>query len=142
MINLFRTFIFTGVFVAIVVTNASAQPGGMGPGGPGMFGVPLEELDLTDAQLLAVDEINDTYSRQMREAHRALRSSHHDLEVLVESGNSDEAAITRLAAQIGETIGKVALMRSNINTQVRSQLTPEQIEKMDQMRKLQRVPRR
>jgi periplasmic protein CpxP/Spy len=117
--------------------------GMMGPGGPGMrggpggrfgmAGLPLRELDLTDAQREQVKTIMEshradqqTIGGRMEAARKALGDAIAD--------PFDEAAIRAKAAEVGAVEADAAVLQARIRGEVFALLTPEQVKKAKELR--------
>lgn len=117
--------------------NAWAGPGG-GPGGP--FGHDLfsaerlaSELDLSDAQRSAVDQLMDNTREQARPYVRTLIAQHKAMRALVDAEPFDEAAVRRQAAEGMSAMTELAVIRARSEHELRKLLSPAQRDKLQDM---------
>jgi protein CpxP len=114
-------------------------PGGPGmrggPGGPGgMAGLPLRELDLTDAQreqVKAVIESHRDDQKAIGDRMMTVRKALHDA---IAADTFDEAAIRAAAAQVGAVDADAAVLQARIRAEITALLTPEQVKKAKELR--------
>ena len=120
------------------ITSASAQPmpgggmGGMGRGGG--HSMQLRALGLSEAQQDQVFKIFHESRPAVYEQIKQLRRARQDLGKLVAAERFDSARARQLADAQGKAMAELALLRVQTTRRVREVLTPEQREKMDQMR--------
>jgi len=127
--------------VAVVTLLAgglvSAQgPRGGGPGGPGArgFGLPLRELQLTDAQKEQVRQIRSRHQAQMREAMTRLEAARRTQRKAVETVPADEAQITSLTQDMVQAEVDAAIQTSRLNSEIWTVLTPDQQSQLKTLR--------
>jgi len=127
--------------VAVVTLLAgglvSAQgPRGGGPGGPGArgFGLPLRELQLTDAQKEQVRQIRSRHQAQMREAMTRLETARRTQRKAVETVPADEAQITSLTQDMVQAEVDAAIQTSRLNSEIWTVLTPDQQSQLKTLR--------
>ena len=139
----FRSVIAVVGLVALVGTGvAMAQgPRSGGPGGRGMrgggplgFGLPLRELQLTDAQQQQIRDIRSRHETQIREAASRLETARETQRKAVEAIPANEAQITAVTQDLVQAEVEVAIQASRLNTEVWSVLTPEQHAKAKELR--------
>ena len=94
-----------------------------------------EELGLTDDQVKAIREIRARNWQSMRETVRALREARRALREMV-LADADEATSSAKAAEVRELAGQVLEVRVRTLQEVTRVLTPEQREKLRQLRTL------
>lgn len=92
-----------------------------------------EQLGLTDDQVTAIKEIRARNWQSMRETVRALREARRALRELV-LADADEATFTAKAAEVRELSGQVLEARARTLQEVARLLTPEQREKLRELR--------
>ena len=127
--------------VAVVTLLAgglvSAQgPRGGGAGGPGArgFGLPLRELQLTDAQKEQVRQIRSRHQAQMREAMTRLETARRTQRKAVETVPADEAQITSLTQDMVQAEVDAAIQTSRLNSEIWTVLTPDQQSQLKTLR--------
>jgi len=103
-------------------------PRGGGPGGPGArgFGLPLRELQLTDAQKEQVRQIRSRHQAQMREAMTRLEAARRTQRKAVETVPADEAQITSLTQDMVQAEVDAAIQTSRLNSEIWTVLTADQ----------------
>ena len=92
-----------------------------------------EQLGLTDDQVKAIKEIRARNWQSMRETVRALREARRALRDLV-LADADDATFTAKAAEVRELSGQVLEARARTLQEVARILTPEQREKLRELR--------
>jgi len=147
--NRFRWLMGAVAVAAIVAAGVVAHaqgPRGGGPGGPGGrgirgafgplagFGLPLRELQLTDAQQEQVRQIRSRHETQVRDAMSKLETARQAQQKAVEAIPADEAQITSLTQDMVQAEVEVAIQASRLNAEVWSVLTPEQQAKAKTLR--------
>ncbi|HEY1306100.1 MAG TPA: periplasmic heavy metal sensor [Vicinamibacterales bacterium] len=116
-------------------------PRGGGPGGPGgrgmrgLFGgLPLRELQLTDAQQQQVKDIRSRHQADIRDAMSRLEAARQAQQKAVEAVPADEARITALTQDMVQAQVDVAIQASRVNSEIWSVLTPDQQSKLKDLR--------
>lgn len=104
--------------------------------GHGMMGPRMmEALDLTDAQKnQAVDVLTDNF-RQRLLARMELADAHKKLRDLYDGESPDHDAIIAANTAVGTAKGKMDVLNRKLRDNMRGILTPDQIQKMDDMKK-------
>jgi Spy/CpxP family protein refolding chaperone len=92
-----------------------------------------EQLGLTDDQVTAIKEARARNWESMRETVRALREARRAFRELV-LADADEAAFAAKAAEVRELSGQVLEARARTLQEVARILTPEQREKLRELR--------
>jgi Spy/CpxP family protein refolding chaperone len=92
-----------------------------------------EQLGLTDDQVTAIKEARARNWESMRETVRALRAARRAFRELV-LADADEAAFAAKAAEVRELSGQVLEARARTLQEVARILTPEQREKLRELR--------
>jgi protein CpxP len=109
------------------------RPGGPGGRGP-LAGLPLRELQLTDAQQEQVRQIRSRHETQMREAMTKLETARRAQQKAVETVPADEAQITSLTQDMVQAEVDVAIQASRLNSEIWSVLTPDQQSQLKKLR--------
>jgi Spy/CpxP family protein refolding chaperone len=99
-----------------------------------------EELGLTDDQVKVIREIRARHWQSMRETVRALREARRALREMV-LADAEEATFSAKAAEVRELAGQVLEARARTLQEVARVLTPEQREKLRELRPLHRQRR-
>jgi Spy/CpxP family protein refolding chaperone len=92
-----------------------------------------EQLGLTDDQVKAIKEIRARNWQSMRETVRTLRDARRALRELV-LADADDATFTAKAAEVRELSGQVLEARARTLQEVARILTPEQRDKLRELR--------
>ena len=118
--------------------------GMMGPGGPGMrggpggrggmFGLPIRELNLTDAQREQVRTIMESHRDQQKAIGDRMQAARKALHDAIAAENLDESAIRAAAADLGTIEADAAVLQAKIRGEVFALLTPEQAKKAKELR--------
>ena len=103
-------------------------------GGPLGFGLPLRELQLTDAQQQQIRDIRSRHETQIREAASRVESAREAQRKAVEAIPANEAQITAVTQDLVQAEVDVAIQASRLNTEVWSVLTSEQQAKVKELR--------
>jgi len=114
-------------------------PGGPGmrggPGGPlGMAGLPLRELDLTDAQREQVRAAVESHRDEQKAIGDRMQAARKALHEAIAADTFNEDAIRAAAAQIGAVEADAAVLQAKIRAEIFALLTPEQVQKAKQLR--------
>ena len=104
---------------------------GRGRGGPGgrggpLAGLPLRELNLTDAQREQVKQIVDSRQQEMRAIGEKAMAAHEALHAATTSASFDEGLVRAKAADVAAIDADMAVSRARIFADVFQILTPEQ----------------
>jgi len=94
-----------------------------------------EQLGLTDDQVKAIRDIHSRHWQTLRDTARALREARRSLREMAVS-SADEASFTAKAAEVKELSGQVMEARVRTLQEVARLLTPEQREKLRELRPL------
>jgi Spy/CpxP family protein refolding chaperone len=95
------------------------------------------ELGLTEDQVKSIREVRARHWQSMRETVRALRDARGALREMA-LGSADEATFSAKAAEVRELSGQVLEARARTLQEVARILTPEQREKLRELRTLRR----
>ena len=136
-----RAILTTAIAAMIAGTALSGTAFAKGGfGGKGGFGSEsaiehvIRALDLDDAQRTEVRRILDEARPQARAIADTMRDSHEQVSALTKADVLDETALRNLADAQGDAIAAAMVARVQVMHQIRAVLTPEQLEKMDEMR--------
>jgi Spy/CpxP family protein refolding chaperone len=94
-----------------------------------------EQLGLTDDQVKSIKDIRARHWQSMRETVRALRDARRALHEMA-LADADDATFTVKAAEVRELSGQVLEARARTLHEVARILTPEQREKLRELRPL------
>ena len=126
------------VVLAGVGTFAFAQgPGGFrgrGPMAGPRAGLPLEALNLTDAQREQVRQLMQQHREQTRPLVDRLRAAHEAQRQAVEAIPADEARIRAATGERAAVEAELAVHRARLQADVYALLTPEQQQRAQQLR--------
>jgi len=106
--------------------------GGPGRGGP-LAGLPLRELNLSDAQREQVKAIVDSHQAEMKAVGDRAMTARQALHAATTSASFDEAAVRARAAELAAVEADVAVGRARIFADVYQILTPEQQAKVKEL---------
>ena len=132
-----------GVVVAGLVagTVAFAQgprggPGGRGRGefGPGGLGIPVRQLNLTEAQQTQMQQIREQHRDEIESARTKLAAARQSQRAAIESVPADEAKITSLTQDMTQAEVDVAIQTARLNTAIWGVLTAAQREQLTKLR--------
>jgi protein CpxP len=106
-----------------------------GPGGPGgpLAGLPLRELNLTDAQREQVKQIVDSRQQEARAIGDRAMAAREALHAATTSPSFDEGLIRAKAAEVAAIEADLAVSRARIFADVFQLLTPEQQAKVKEL---------
>jgi Spy/CpxP family protein refolding chaperone len=139
----FRTVIAGVAVVGLLATGmVFAQgprggPGGRGRGdgfGPGGLGLPLRQLNLTEAQRAQIEQIRDQHRADMQTAMKKLATARQAQRAAIESVPADEATITSLTQDLTQAEVDVAIHTARLNTAVWNVLTEAQRAELTKLR--------
>jgi protein CpxP len=100
--------------------------GGRGEFGPGGLGIPLRQLNLTEAQKTQLQQIREQQRGDMESAMRKLAAARDAQRAAIESVPADEAKITSLTQDMTQAEVDVAIQTARLNTAIWGVLTQEQ----------------
>jgi Spy/CpxP family protein refolding chaperone len=134
--------------VGVVALAAAASVSAQGPGRPGRRGRPVDvtrhkqELGLTDAQVDQIQKLrSDQQKRQIR--RRAdLQLARVELRELLAAGTVDEKAVAAKVKELSDLQGAALKARVDGQLAMRKIFTPEQHDKLRQLRRERRMERR
>ena len=106
-----------------------------GPGGPGgMFGLPMRELGLTDAQREQVRTIMESHRDEQKAIGDRMQAARKALHAAVAADAFDEVSIRAKATEVGAAEADAAVLQAKIRGEVFALLTPEQAKKAKELR--------
>jgi Spy/CpxP family protein refolding chaperone len=94
----------------------------------------LRALDLSQEQQDQIFKIRHDQAQAFYDQRKALRAAHESLRELSRADAFDEAKARQAADALGQAQAQMALLRAQTGAQIRAVLTPEQREKLAQMR--------
>jgi Spy/CpxP family protein refolding chaperone len=112
-------------------------PGGRGRGdgfGPGALGIPLRQLNLTEAQRAQLEQIREQHRADMDSAMKKLATARQAQRAAIESVPADEAKITSLTQDLTPAEVDVAIQSARLNTAVWGVLTEAQRAEVTKLR--------
>lgn len=126
---------------AVAAVTAQGPGGGQppfgrrgGPGGPGgrmggpggAIGIPLDRLNLTDAQRDQVKSVVDSHEAELRPLGEKTMTARRALEQAVTADTIDEGAIRAKAADVASVESDMAVARARVHADVLQVLTSDQ----------------
>jgi periplasmic protein CpxP/Spy len=140
----FRSFTAGIAVVGLLATGivAFAQGPRGGPGGRGRgdgfgaagLGIPLRQLNLTEAQRTQLEQIREQHRGDMETAIKKLAAARQAQRAAVESVPADEAKITSLTQDLTQAEVDVAIQTARLNTAVWGLLTEAQRTELTKLR--------
>jgi protein CpxP len=103
-------------------------PGGLGRGGPGgpLAGLPMRELNLTEAQREQVRQIVESHQAETRAVGERAMAARQALHAATTAPAFDEALVRAKAAELAAVEADFAVARARMFADVYQVLTPEQ----------------
>ena len=139
--NRFRSLTAGIVVVGLLASGiAFAQGGGprgrgrgdgFGPGGPGL---PLRQLNLTEAQRTQLQQIREQHRADMEAAMKKLAAARQTQRAAIESVPVDEAKIASVTQDLTQAEVDVAIQRARLNAAVWDVLTDAQKAQVTKLR--------
>ena len=108
--------------------------GGRGEFGPGGLGIPLRQLNLTEAQKTQLQQIREQQRGDMESAMRKLAAARDAQRAAIESVPADEAKITSLTQDMTQAEVDAAIQTARVNTAIWGVLTAEQRAEVTKLR--------
>ena len=93
-----------------------------------------EELDLSADQEKQIKQIKSDFKEANKDTVKAMKAARKDLHELMRASEPDTAAIKAANAKVNSLKETLMLARLEMRGEMKSILTPEQIEKMEEMR--------
>ena len=133
---------------AVAAVTAQGPGGGQppfggrgGPGGPGgrmggpggAIGIPLDRLNLTDAQRDQVKSVVDSHEAELRTLGEKAMTARRALEHAVTADTIDEGAIRAKAADVASVESDMAVARARVHADVLQVLTSDQRAKLKEL---------
>ncbi len=119
---------------------AQGGPGGRrGPGGPGGFGggrgvgLPLAQLELTDAQKTQLKDVMQRHRADLQAAMKQLGTAHDAQRKAIETTPLNEGLVRSTSDAVGAAQTELAVLQARIHSDVFALLTPEQQAKAKQL---------
>jgi periplasmic protein CpxP/Spy len=111
-------------------------PGGRGRGefGPGGLGIPVRQLNLTEAQQTQMQQIREQHRDEIERARTKLAAARQSQRAAIESVPADEAKITSLTQDMTQAEVDVAIQTARLNTAIWGVLTAAQREQLTKLR--------
>jgi Spy/CpxP family protein refolding chaperone len=134
-----KRWILAVVLVALVVSGFSMVayagrifPGGMGP----MYRMNMlfDELGLTGDQRIALKKLFKDHRKDIQPLAKGVMIKGRALRELVLAETPDPAAIRQASAELGNAIADAAVQASVLAQEARPILTPEQVNKLKELR--------
>lgn len=116
-----------------------------GSGGPAGFGLPIRELNLTDAQQQQVRDIRDRSRQESQAAGERLRTALEAQRKAVETVPVDESLVRSAAQSVADAQTELTLQQARVRSEIWAVLTPaqqEQAKKLQADRKARMAERR
>jgi protein CpxP len=108
--------------------------GGRGDAFGGGLGIPLRQLNLTDAQRTQLEQIREQHRADMQSAMQKLNAARQAQRVAIESVPVDEAKITSLTQDLTQPEVDVAIQTARLNAAIWSVLTDTQKAELTKLR--------
>ena len=121
----------------IVAFAQGPRGGGRGRGdgfGPGGLGIPLRQLNLTDAQKTQLEQVREQHRADLESAMKKLAAARQVQRTAIESVPADEAKITSLTQDLTQAEVDVAIQSARLNTAVWGVLTDAQKAEVTKLR--------
>ncbi len=94
----------------------------------------FKKLDLTQEQQELVDKVIDQYKGHRQALHEQIDAAKKNLHQTVRADQFDEQKIRTASQTLASSNEEIAVLMGNMFSDIRQILTPEQIEKMAEMR--------
>ena len=125
----------TGLAFAQGPRGGPGGRGGRGDGfGPGGAGIPLRQLNLTEAQRTQLEQIREQHRADMQSATEKLAAARRAQRAAIESVPADEAKITSLTQDMTQAEVDVAIQTARLNTAIWGVLTEAQRAELTKLR--------
>jgi protein CpxP len=138
----FRTLTAGVTVIGLLATGmVFAQGPRGGPGGrrgdgfgAGGLGIPLRQLNLTEAQRTQLEQLRDQHRADMESALKKLATARQAQRAAIENVPADEAKITSLTQDLTQAEVDVAIQTARLNTAVWNVLTEAQRTELTKLR--------
>lgn len=125
----------------IALANPAVAHGGSGKGHGGkLFGSSFQiamiarHLDMTDEQKAQLREVLDAARPEADRLADEMVNNRHSMKAFRESDSYSEEDIRAIADEKGRLIADMMVLHARVHTQIKSILTPEQLERFEKMR--------
>lgn len=108
--------------------------GMMHPGGPGGLKMALRRLNLSESQREQIRAIFETGRGRVEANHERMRAVGAELREQIETDPFDEEAVRAKAEAVAAFQVEMAVLRARRSGRIRALLTPEQLDRLQQMR--------
>jgi protein CpxP len=143
--NRFRSMTAGITVIGLLATGiAFAQGPRGGPGGrggrggdgfgPGALGIPLRQLNLTEAQRTQLEQIREQHRADMQAAMQKLAAARQAQRAAIEAVPTDEATITSLTQDLTQPEVDVAVQTARLNSAIWGVLTDAQKAEVTKLR--------
>jgi len=133
--------IFAVLLTCPLAATAGMHRGIMGsPGkGPGLIGMKVFlELKLTPAQQEEMLNVVTRFESEGKALHDEARQARRKLASVIRAENFDEAALRQAHREVSSAREEMLVFRAGMMHELKGLLTPEQLEKLDRMKKERR----
>lgn len=124
----------TGIAFAQGPRGGPGGRGGRDGFGAGGLGIPLRQLNLTEAQRTQLEQIREQHRADMEAAMKQLATARQAQRAAIESVPADEAKITSLTQDLTQAEVDVAIQSARLNTAVWNVLTESQRAELKKLR--------
>jgi periplasmic protein CpxP/Spy len=143
--NRFRSFAAGAVVAAMLATAAGSYAQGPldgrrgGPGGPGgrrggpELGLPLRQLNLTDAQEQQVKDIRERHRDEARQIGERLRTAAEAQRKAVETSPVNESLIRSTTQELADVQADAAIAQAHVRAEIFAILTADQKAQLSKM---------
>ena len=114
--------------------GGAGRRGGPDGFGPGALGMPLRQLNLTEAQQTQLQQIREQHRDEMQSAMQKLAAARDVQRAAIEKVPADEAKITSLTQDMTQAEVDVAIQTARVNTAIWGVLTAEQRAQLTKLR--------
>lgn len=91
--------------------------------------------DVSEDQRASFRDAMESVGEDARDIFEKMRAARKSMEEAVFAEKTDEAAIKKYAAEVGELEGQLAVIRAKVGAKLRPMLTSEQLAKVEEARK-------
>jgi periplasmic protein CpxP/Spy len=128
--------VVAGLLAGTVAFAQGPRAGGRGRGefSPGGLGIPVRQLNLTEAQQTQMQQIREQHRDEIESARTRLAAARQSQRAAIESVPADEAKITSLTQDMTQAEVDVAIQTARLNTAIWGVLTAAQREQLTKLR--------
>jgi periplasmic protein CpxP/Spy len=123
-----------GLGTAALAQGPDGRRGGRGFGHFGRGGLPLAQLELTDAQQQQVRDVMQRHREDMRAAGTRLGEAHRAQRAAVDTLPVNEGLIRSTSQALAEAQTEMALLRARVHGEIWTLLTPDQQAKAKELK--------